>query len=128
MEFLTLDQAVFRDRGDGTTTHYFLFPEYDFSPGEIGSGCVQEWHHHDQIEELIYLVEGTLEVRWAEHSRLMKQTISAGTVVRVGTDSHTLANTSSKTAKIIGLKLVLNGKNQRELLKMDRITDEPPEK
>jgi quercetin dioxygenase-like cupin family protein len=118
--------AIHRDKGNGTVVDYYIFPEYEIHYNEVAPGAVQEWHHHDLIEETLFIVSGELEARWHEHDKTLTERITSGDIVRVGRSVHTFANTGESTARFVVFRLVLDGKDRRDLIKNDKVVDSEP--
>jgi uncharacterized cupin superfamily protein len=117
--FTRKHESIYGEKGQ-TLVHYYLFPEYEVHHNEILPGAVQEWHHHREIVELIYVISGTLEVRWLEGGRVRKEKITSGDCVQFGILPHTLANLTRKPTNFIVFKMVPDGIDKREILKNDR--------
>lgn len=123
----TKADSIFKDKGDGTLVNYYQFDEFEIHSNVVAAGTVQEWHHHERISETIYVVSGTIEVRWIEDSSIVRRThLDSGCVVNVGSSVHTIANPGHSGAKFIVFRFVPDGDDKRDLIKNDRQTYEPP--
>ncbi len=89
------------------------------------SGVTQLWHHHSQISETLFIIEGELEAHWQDEAgkRVMAK-VSKGDVVEVEKTPHTLTNFSGATARFVVFRFVPDGKDKRELIKRDKMLDE----
>jgi uncharacterized RmlC-like cupin family protein len=85
---------------------------------------VQQWHHHEDIEETLLIVSGELEARWREHDKTHAERVTGGDIVRVGRSVHTFANTGHSVSTFVVFRLVLDGKDKRDLIKNDKIVDD----
>ncbi len=108
---------------EGTRVAYYLFPEYEIHYNELPPNSVQPWHHHNAIEEIIFVVSGEIEVRWLEDSVIVTDKVHHGDMVRVEDTPHTLANSSDSAATFLVVRLVLSGKDNGELIKADKYLD-----
>ncbi|AKM83390.1 hypothetical protein A2422_04240 [Candidatus Woesebacteria bacterium RIFOXYC1_FULL_31_51] len=121
MEIINRLNAIHRKKPDGTQVDYYLQPEYELHYNEIPAGTTQEWHSHNVVEELIFIIDGSLEIRWLEKETEKKETVQKGDLIRVENSIHTFANTNDKTAIFVVIKLVLTGNNNSQIFKDDKI-------
>ena len=121
MEIIHQSDAIHREKPDGTRVDYYLQPEYEIHYNEIPAGIVQEWHSHEQIEDVVLIIEGQLEVKWINDKEERKASLKSGDLVRVENTIHTFANTGDREAKFLVFKMVLEGKNNSKILKEDKI-------
>jgi mannose-6-phosphate isomerase-like protein (cupin superfamily) len=122
----TKADAIFRDKGDGTTVSYYLFDEYEIHVNVIEAGTVQGWHHHDRIIETLYVTAGSIEARWLDNGHVVTRRLDRGDMVTVGASVHTFANPFDHPAEFLVFRLVPDGTDKRDLIKNDRHADEPP--
>jgi uncharacterized cupin superfamily protein len=116
--------ALHVDKPDGTSVDYFLFPEYEIHLNEVAPGTIQQWHHHDAIEETLVITDGALVAHWRDDQGTgHEQTVSAGDVVRVARSAHTFENRSEDTVKFVVVRLVLDGTDKSALIKSDKVLD-----
>jgi len=125
MEIIHRQEAIHKEKPDGTRVDYYLQQEYELHYNEIPPRTVQEWHSHSTIEELIFIVGGSIEARWLENGEVHKETAKKGDLIRVGDTAHTFANIDKETASFIVIKLVLAGKNNSQIFKEDKIPTKP---
>ena len=57
-----LDQtdAISITKENKTNVDYFLFDTFEIHKNMLPVGCVQDWHQHSSIEEIILINSGTL--------------------------------------------------------------------
>lgn len=119
--------ALFRDKGNGTSVHYYLFSEYEVHANTIQPNTTQEWHHHAVIIETLVITTGELEARWIDESKRVRTAmLQAGDLFEVGLTVHTFANVSSSPTTFVVFRLVPDGIDKRELIKSDRYPDADP--
>lgn len=123
MNITPRNDAIFRDKGTGTLVHYYIEPEYEVHYNEVMPGTEQEWHHHERIEEILFIVDGELEARWREGEREERRIVRAGDLVKVGKVSHTFANTSNVAARFVVFRMVPDGIDKREIIQHDKVID-----
>ncbi len=124
VEIVRRTQAIDVDKGEGTKVSYYIFAEYELHFNEIAPGTVQQWHHHEAIEETVLVLKGELEVRWRNRGTTKCETIGSGDVVRVGRSVHTFANVADEDATFVVFRLVLSGEDKHEKIKNDKVVDE----
>ena len=123
----TRDDAIYRDKGNGTRVRYYLFPEYEVHANTIDPGTVQEWHHHTRISETLYVTAGCIEARWVEQGAPRAALLNPGDLVEVGATVHTFANPSAtEAAEFLVFRFLPDGSDKRDIIKNDRHADEPP--
>jgi uncharacterized RmlC-like cupin family protein len=123
MEILKLDQAIVSKKDDGTSVVYYIFPEYELHYNEIPGKTIQQWHHHEVLEEAIYIISGALEFHWIENEAKRSKILNAGDIVRVENEPHTLENKASSPATFLVVRLVLSGTDKRSLFRTDKVID-----
>lgn len=116
----SLDNAIHVVKGNGTEVNYFLFPEYEVHLNRIPKGVVQEWHYHSKLEEVIVVTKGVLTCKWIEQDKEYSKQVHEGEVVQVRKSLHTFENNTSEDVLFIVFRLVLDGKDKRELIKNDK--------
>ncbi|HYD34514.1 MAG TPA: cupin domain-containing protein [Vitreimonas sp.] len=124
MKIIPKQAAIHVDKVEGSSVDYYIFPEYELHYNEIKPGTVQQWHHHRQISETLYVMAGEIEAHWVDeagqkHMRVM----SVGDVVEVENTPHTFINSSSEVVKFIVFRFVPTGEDKRELIKNDKVID-----
>lgn len=122
MRITRQSDAIYVDKGDGTRVHYYLFPEYEVHFNALASGCTQQWHHHDRIEETLLILSGQMDGLWRDDNREFRETLLPGDLVRVGRLPHTFS-TGAEECTFVVFRLVLDGVNKSELIKGDKILD-----
>ena len=125
MEIIRSEKAIHVEKSDGTRIDYYLFPEYEIHYNEVPPGIIQVWHHHEQIEETLLILDGELEARWRKNGDKEQTTVlKKGDLVRMGNTPHTFTNLSGSLVRFVVFKSVPSGANQHELLKRDKVIDE----
>lgn len=120
-----LSEGFFRDKGDGTSVRYYVFPEYEIHYNEVLPGTVQEWHHHDVIDEVIYVSRGQIEVRWRDEHGSHVDIAGEGDIVSVGSAPHTLVNSSDEVTTFLVFRMVADGVDKRQAIQSDKVLDNP---
>ena len=111
----------FFDKENGTSVHYFLFNEYEIHFNKIKSHSIQEWHKHNNIEEVLVVTNGEIVIWWMERDEKKFMVVGKGTVVRVKKSIHTLENRSNNISEFIVYRTILKGENNRDKIKNDKI-------
>ena len=123
MEIIRRHDALTSKKSEGTEVLYYIFPEYEIHYNEMPPGTMQQWHHHNVLEETVYVISGSLEFHWIDNNTTRSQTLNAGDIVRVEKESHTLENRSTSLTTFLVIRLVLNGKDNRGLFINDKVMD-----
>ena len=124
MKIITPQDAIYVEKPEGTKVTYFLFSEYELHYNEQIPGSTQLWHHHEQIWETIYVIDGELTAEWKENESTRKEIVHAGSLVEVERTPHTFTNHTNKMVKFLVLKQVLKGVDNREVMKRDKVLNE----
>lgn len=112
--------AIEVNKENGTHVYYHIFPEYEIHINEIAPHTIQEWHYHSCIEEVILVNEGILTCYERMDKEVQKYIVHEGDIVCVKQSIHTFANESDEVVKFTVFRLVLDGKDQREMIKNDK--------
>jgi uncharacterized cupin superfamily protein len=126
MEITRKAEAIFLDKGNGTSVRYYIYPEYEIHYNEILAHTLQQWHHHEVIEETLYIVSGQLEAHWAKDGMAYSEKLNQGDIIRVGKIPHTFVNVSDETVQFLVFRMIPDGTDKREIIKADKVIDAPP--
>lgn len=124
MQIIRRAEAVQRTKPDGTSIGYYLFDEYELHYNELPPGTIQRWHHHDKLEEVLYVVEGDLDVHWTVDDERRQDVARTGDIVRVERSSHTFVNASPNVVRFLVIRLVLDGRDKRKIFSTDKTYDD----
>ncbi len=127
MKVITQKQSIHLKK-DYCHTWYYLRPEYEVHLNSQFVNTSQTWHHHEKVAETIFVIEGRLRLIWKAGGRLHKKIVRTGDMIETDHDPHTLVNISKKSAKLMVIKRVAMGKNNRKIFKSDKFLDQPPVK
>lgn len=114
------DDAIIVNKKDGTHVAYYLFDEYEVHLNSLPPQTEQVWHFHQAIEEVILIIEGEIEIHYLDNDKRMRQRVQPNDLILVKDSIHTLINRSTKECKFVVFRLVLDGKNKRDLIKNDK--------
>ena len=121
MEIIRSLSSIHKVKSSGTRVNYYLQKEYEIHYSEIPPETLQEWHFHNTIEETILILCGRLEVRWVAENDIRKSTVGKGDLIRVENTPHTFVNQGNKSATFVVFKMMLEGKDNSEIFKKDKI-------
>ena len=125
MKIIKKSTAAHVDKPEGSSVDYYMFPEYEIHYNEIKPGTVQHWHHHNQICETLFVIEGEIEAHWLDdEGEQHKEVVHAGDVIEVEKTPHTFINLSSQIVKFVVFRFIPTGKDLRETIKNDKVLDE----
>lgn len=120
LEIYNLNDSLHVIKENKTEVNYYLFDEYEIHLNKIPPYTTQEWHYHSLIEEVILVVKGKLRCLWLENKRKYSQIIHEKELVRVNQSIHTLVNDSSEDCEFVVFRLILDGKNKRNIIEKDK--------
>lgn len=123
LKIVTKEQALFVEKENKTKVAYYLFDEYEIHHNCIPPHSQQEWHYHQQVEEVIYILTGTLKVVWKQDT-IHYQTVSPGDIVQVKQSIHTFCNEENTPCTFLVFRLVLEGKNKHSTFIHDKVVVE----
>lgn len=124
MEIIRGNQGIYVEKEEGTNVTYYIFPEYELHYNEIRPGTIQQWHHHDVIEETLFIITGEIEAHWLENGNKTFDTVRKGDVIRVENTPHTFINNSDEIVRLLVFRLILQGGDKRETIKNDKHIDD----
>jgi mannose-6-phosphate isomerase-like protein (cupin superfamily) len=121
MKITPQNAAINKIRPDGTSISYYIFEEYEVHYGELAPGVTQPWHHHEIINETLYVVEGKVLLHYLENGQKKQKEIVSGDVVQVEKTPHTFSNPFQKTCKMVAFRFVPEGVNKHHIIKNDKV-------
>ena len=124
MKIVKKSEAINVNKPEGTNVTYFLFDEYEVHYNEQIPGSTQTWHHHEQIWETIYVIEGELMTYWKEDGQKKSTVVKAGDLIESERSSHTFTNKTDQVVKFLVIKQVLKGENHQAVFKSDKVVDQ----
>lgn len=125
MKIIQRKQALHVDKSEGTKVDYYLRKEYEVHYNEQVPGSTQTWHHHEHISETLFIIEGELTAKWKNGDEIESQIVSNGDLIESENTPHTFTNHTDRVAKFLVIKQVFSGEDKVQLLKTDKIIDEP---
>lgn len=123
MKIVHKHDAVQVSKPEGTNVVYYLFKEYEIHYNEQVPQSTQVWHHHEKIGETLYVIEGTLTVKWREGHEEKKAIIQAGDLVETERTPHTFINHTDDKVKFLVFKRMPQDKDFSEIFKTDKVLD-----
>jgi uncharacterized RmlC-like cupin family protein len=124
LDIYTTNEAITVQKKNGTNVNYFLFDEYEIHLNRIPPKSLQEWHMHKIIEEVVVVTSGEIYIDWITDDIKHSKTVKKDTLVRVKNSIHTIENKSEEWAEFIVFRMVPTGKDNRELMKSDKVVKE----
>lgn len=123
MKIIQKSQAVSVSKPEGTTVDYFLFPDYEVHYNEQIPGTTQTWHHHEQIWETLYIIDGELVARWREDDEEKSQVVKAGDLIESERSAHTFSNENVSIARFLVIKRIPSKEDFSSVFKSDKVLD-----
>jgi len=121
MKITKKSDAINLEREDKTKISYYIFKEYEVHYGEISPGVIQPWHHHQKINETLFIVEGKVKLHFLEGNNKKEKVIIVGDVVQVEDTPHTFSNPYNEVCKMVAFRFVPHGIDQHQLIKTDKV-------
>ena len=119
IEIRNSKEALSRVKKNGTEVQYFLYPEFEVHTNKIPSGGIQDWHRHQQVEEVIVVTSGKISIETIENATLERAEVKQGDVLRVKNSIHRLVNRNRTSASFIVFRFVPQGVSQADIIKND---------
>lgn len=123
MKIITRKDGIFVKKDEGTKVVYHIFPEFELHYNEVPAGTTQLWHHHEVIEEVLYILSGNLEAHWRENGKELSQQVEVGNVIRVENTPHTFINSSKNVCTFVVFRFIPTGVDKQEIIKNDKYLD-----
>lgn len=120
IEIRNSKEALSRVKKNGTEVQYFLYPEFEVHTNKIPSGSIQDWHRHQQVEEVIVVTSGKISIETIENATLERAEVKQGDVLRVKNSIHRLVNRNRTSASFIVFRFVPQGVSQADIIKNDK--------
>lgn len=120
LNILSLKDSINLTKENGTAVNYYLFDEYEIHINNIPPNTTQEWHKHSVIEEVILVTKGELVLSWLENGIKRYKKIYENQLVQVKQSIHTFSNKGNFNTTFIVFRLVLDGKDKRDIIKVDK--------
>lgn len=124
MNIIKKDNAIVREKAEGTTVSYYLFPEYEVAHGVLPPGTLQTWHHHEELWETVYITEGEMTALWKDGDTVREQVVRPGDLIETERTPHTFKNHTKEDAKFVVFKFMPTGEDSSERRKNDKVIDE----
>ena len=124
MKIIHKQDVLHVDKPEGTKVDYYLRKEYEVHFNEQVPRATQTWHHHEQILETLFIIEGELTAKWKEGDKVVEEIVRAGDLIETEDTPHTFTNHTDKMVKFLVIKQVPSGEDKKELLKSDKVVDE----
>lgn len=113
------NDGIFVKKENGTQVEYFLFDHFEIHTNIIPAGCVQDWHAHKKIEEIIVINSGILFLEWLEDDICSKE-ITSGQMIRMNNSIHRISNICESKVECTIFRFVAPNENQAEIIKNDK--------
>lgn len=128
-KFINPKDARSLTKENGTKVDYFLFDTFEIHTNIIPKNCVQDWHSHQDIEEIIVVTKGILLLEWLEN-KIKQRKITCGEMIRMNNSIHRISNIENSPVECTVFRFVSPEKNQSEVIKNDKqvYSDEEIEK
>jgi len=124
MKIIHKQDALHVDKPEGTKVDYYLRKEYEVHFNEQVPNSTQTWHHHEQILETLFIIEGELTAKWKENGKVVEEIVCAGDLIETEDTPHTFTNHTNQTVKFLVIKQVPSGDDKKVLLKKDKVVNE----
>jgi uncharacterized cupin superfamily protein len=109
---------------EGTDVYYYLFNDYEVHYNDQAPKTTQTWHHHEQIWETLYIIDGRLTAKWRDDGIEYSEIVKAGDLIETERTPHTFTNDSEEIVRFLVIKRMPSNEDHRETLKTDKVIDE----
>ena len=98
MKITHRNDVTYVEKPEGTKVAYYLFNDYEVHYNDQPPHTTQTWHHHEQIWETLYIIDGELMAYWRDENGNEQSAIcTAGDLIETERTPHTFENTSDQT-------------------------------
>lgn len=124
-KFIDPKDAISITKENGTKVGYYLFDTFEIHTNLIPEMSVQDWHSHQDIEEIIVVNKGSLLLEWIENE-IKQRKVNCGEIIRMNNSIHRISNIENSSAECTIFRFVAPEKDQSEVIKNDKriYTDE----
>lgn len=112
-------KAITVEKANKTSVDYFLFDTFEIHQNIVPSGCVQDWHQHTKIEEIILIHSGSLQLEWLENGYHKKE-VNTGEIIRMNKSIHRISNIGQAEVTFTVFRFVATNENQSTIIKTDK--------
>ena len=120
LEIYDTADSIYVEKENHTKVNYFIFDEYEIHLNNLPPHSIQEWHKHNSIEEVIFVISGKLKILWKEAEQTECRIVSENSIVRVKNSIHTLENESDEDVRFLVYRMVPDGVDKRNIIKNDK--------
>lgn len=120
LEVYDTADSIYIEKENHTKVNYFIFDEYEIHLNTLPPHSIQEWHKHNSIEEVIFIISGKLKILWKEAEQTEWRIVSENSIVRVINSIHTLENDFDEDVRFLVYRMVPDGVNKRNIIKNDK--------
>ena len=120
VDILNKTDAISIEKENGTLVDYFLFNEFEIHYNKIPVNCVQDWHSHHAIEEIISVDQGELIVEWIENNAIFTKIVKEKEIIRMKNSIHRLSNRSNAKVKCTIFRFVPQHRDNSQVIKNDK--------
>ena len=120
LEIYDTADSIYVEKENHTKVNYFIFDEYEIHLNTLPPHSIQEWHKHNSIEEVIFVISGKLKILWKEAELIECRIVSENSIVRVKNSIHTLENDFDEDVRFLVYRMVPDGVDKRDIIKNDK--------
>lgn len=114
--------VIHLDKQNGTDVTYYLFNDFEIHYNEIAPKSIQDWHFHNEVDEIIYIINGELELQWIQGTTIKQINLCPKDLVKINKSKHRIINNSNKISKFIVFRKMVDLNDYREIFKTDKKT------
>ena len=120
LEIIEKTDAISVEKDNGTLVDYFLFEEFELHYNTIPINCVQDWHSHHAIEEIIVVEQGEIVVEWIENGKIFTKIVKEKEIIRMKNSIHRLSNRSNTAVECTIFRFVPQHQDYSQKIKKDK--------
>lgn len=114
------DSVISVSKENGTDVWYYLFNDFEIHYNEIHPKTHQEWHAHKDVDEILFIISGTICYQWKEDTVIKDICLSEKEMVRVNRSIHRLENKTTQVVSFVVFRKKIGCHDDRELFKNDK--------
>lgn len=120
MKFIENNNAIHIKKMNETQVAYYILNNYEIHYNVIPANTKQEWHSHKYINEILFVIEGQIEVLWEETGDIHVKKLKKHDLADMENSIHTVINSEEMDAQFLIIKINFDTENPR-LIKEDKV-------
>ena len=107
--------VVYLDKNNGTRVRYYIFNDFEIHYNWIDSNSIQDWHSHHDVEEIIFVLKGQIQLEWLQGTTTETISLSSKDLVKVNKSVHRIINNTNECSEFIVFRKISDSKDYRNV-------------